>query len=113
MLEYSRDQIVGEHISIIVPDMFVVQLHHLATDKTAICKGSSIELETRALPGTLIPTELTVSMWHDNNQTRYGIILRDITERQRYEERLFLQAHRDPLTGLANRHYLPPRWSRC
>ncbi|AYH48323.1 sensor domain-containing phosphodiesterase [Dickeya fangzhongdai] len=106
MLEYSREQIVGEHISIIVPDMFVVQLHHLATDKTAIFKGSSIELETRALPGTLIPTELTVSMWHDNHQTRYGIILRDITERQRYEERLFLQAHRDPLTGLANRTLL-------
>ncbi|GAB7268752.1 hypothetical protein DZS_01440 [Dickeya ananatis] len=106
MLEYNRDQIIGEHISIIVPDMFVVQLHHLATDKTAIFKGSSIELETRALSGTLISTELTVSMWRDHNQTRYGIILRDVTERQRYEERLFLQAHRDPLTGLANRTLL-------
>ncbi|MGM3174063.1 EAL domain-containing protein [Dickeya lacustris] len=106
MLEYTREQILGEHISIIVPDMFVVQLHHLATDKTAMFKGSSIELETRTMLGTLISTELTVSMWQDNNQTRYGIILRDITERQRYEERLFLQAHRDPLTGLANRTLL-------
>ncbi|WP_192456646.1 putative bifunctional diguanylate cyclase/phosphodiesterase [Musicola keenii] len=105
-LEYTGEQIIGEHISTIIPDMFVVQLHHLATDKVSLFRKSAMELEARTLSGTLVPVELSVSMWQSDNQTRYGAILRDVTDRKRYEERLFLQAHRDPLTGLANRTLL-------
>ncbi|WJV55728.1 EAL domain-containing protein [Prodigiosinella aquatilis] len=106
MLEYTREQIVGQHISTVVPDMFVVQLHHLSMDSTAQLKGSGIKREARTMSGALLSIEISVSRWKENNTVSYCAILRDVMERRRYEERLFLQAHRDPLTGLANRTLL-------
>ncbi|MFP1877558.1 EAL domain-containing protein [Lonsdalea quercina] len=106
LLEYSREQIVGQHISSVVPDMFIVQLHHLSTDETARSKGSRIELDAATQSGALLPIELSVGVWQQEEGDSYSLILRDTSERKRYQERLFLQAHRDPLTGLINRTLL-------
>ncbi|MBQ4765935.1 EAL domain-containing protein [Pectobacterium versatile] len=106
MLEYTDEEIIGRSINTIVPDAFVVQLNHLVTDRDSLMKGVTLELNVQAKGGSLVPVELSVSMWEDNDNISYGAILRDITERRRNEERLFLLAHLDPLTGLANRTLL-------
>ncbi|MDY4373765.1 sensor domain-containing phosphodiesterase [Pectobacterium carotovorum] len=106
MLEYTDEEIIGRSINTIVPDAFVVQLNHLVTDRDSLMKGVTLELNVQAKSGSLVPVELSVSMWEDNENVSYGAILRDITERRRNEERLFLLAHLDPLTGLANRTLL-------
>ncbi|WKA64405.1 sensor domain-containing phosphodiesterase [Pectobacterium aroidearum] len=106
MLEYTDEEIIGRSINTIVPDAFVVQLNHLVTDRDSLMKGVMLELNVQAKSGSLVPVELSVSMWEDNDNISYGAILRDITERRRNEERLFLLAHLDPLTGLANRTLL-------
>lgn len=106
MLEYSDDEIIGQNINSIVPDAFIVQLNHLVTDRDSLMKGVTLELNVQAKSGSRVPVELSVSMWEDNDNVSYGAILRDITERRRNEERLFLLAHMDPLTGLANRTLL-------
>ncbi|AIU88381.1 bifunctional diguanylate cyclase/phosphodiesterase [Pectobacterium odoriferum] len=106
MLEYTDEEIIGRSINTIVPDAFVVQLNHLVTDRDSLMKGVTLELNVQAKGGSLVPVELSVSMWEDNDNVSYGAILRDITERRRNEERLFLLAHLDPLTGLANRTLL-------
>ncbi|WP_174865682.1 sensor domain-containing phosphodiesterase [Pectobacterium polaris] len=106
MLEYTDEEIIGRSINTIVPDAFVVQLNHLVTDRDSLMKGVTLELNVQAKSGSLVPVELSVSMWEDNDNISYGAILRDITERRRNEERLFLLAHLDPLTGLANRTLL-------
>lgn len=69
-------------------------------------KGITLELSVQSRTGNMIPVELSLSMWVDKSSVSYGAILRDITERRRNEERLFLLAHMDPLTGLANRTLL-------
>ncbi|PVY75038.1 sensor domain-containing phosphodiesterase [Pectobacterium versatile] len=106
MLEYTDEEIIGRSINTIVPDAFVVQLNHLVTDRDSLMKGVTLELNVQAKGGSLVPVELSVSMWEDHDNISYGAILRDITERRRNEERLFLLAHLDPLTGLANRTLL-------
>ncbi|MDY4386157.1 sensor domain-containing phosphodiesterase [Pectobacterium aroidearum] len=106
MLEYTDEEIIGRSINTIVPDAFVVQLNHLVADRDSLMKGVTLELNVQAKSGSLVPVELSVSMWEDNDNISYGAILRDITERRRNEERLFLLAHLDPLTGLANRTLL-------
>ncbi|MEL4885773.1 EAL domain-containing protein [Pectobacterium betavasculorum] len=106
MLGYGDEDIIGRNINTIVPDAFIVQLNHLVTDRDSLMKGVTLELNVQAKSGSLVPVELSVSMWEDNDNISYGAILRDITERRRNEERLFLLAHMDPLTGLANRTLL-------
>ncbi|KMK82856.1 sensor domain-containing phosphodiesterase [Pectobacterium brasiliense] len=106
MLEYTDEEIIGRSINTIVPDAFVVQLNHLVTDRDSLMKGVTLELNVQAKSGSMVPVELSVSMWEDNDNVSYGAILRNITERRRNEERLFLLAHLDPLTGLANRTLL-------
>ncbi|MEH2921137.1 EAL domain-containing protein [Samsonia erythrinae] len=106
MLEYGGNDIIGRNINTIVPDAFIVQLNHKAAERNSLMKGVTLELNVQTQSGKLVPVELSISMWEENGTTSYGAILRDITERRRNEERLFLLAHMDPLTGLANRTLL-------
>lgn len=106
MLDYSRAQITGNNIDTIVPKTFIEKFNAVVSDKEALIKGVTVELNVQSRSGALIPVELSVSMWADDFTVSYGAILRDITKRRRNEERLFLLAHMDPLTGLANRTLL-------
>lgn len=56
--------------------------------------------------GTRVPIELSLSNWETVAGVFYTVIVRDISERKEYEEKLARMAHTDALTGTFNRHYL-------
>jgi len=56
--------------------------------------------------GSTLPIDLSLSSWETKAGTFYTAIIRDITERKEYEEKLARMAHTDALTGTFNRHYL-------
>nr|WP_303546064.1 EAL domain-containing protein [Sphingomonas sp. BIUV-7] len=52
-------------------------------------------------------------MWREGEQTSFGAIIRDLTERRANETRLFDLGHRDALTQLPNRAVLLSRIAEC
>jgi len=67
-----------------------------------------IEETLRLQNGSEIPVEISLALVPDSSGEPHHIqcILRDITERKVYEQRLIFQALHDPLTNLPNRKYL-------
>ncbi|ATA24136.1 diguanylate cyclase [Brenneria goodwinii] len=106
MLGYADGEIIGRSVDTVIPDYLLMQFTRLATDKALLAKGVTLELNVRAKSGVLFLVELSIVMWTNHDGVSYGVILHDAKERRRNEERLFLLAHMDPLTGLANRALL-------
>ena len=53
-----------------------------------------------------LPLDVSLTSWATPSGTFYTAIIRDVTERTAYEEKLAHMAHHDALTGAFNRHYL-------
>ncbi|WP_171070004.1 sensor domain-containing phosphodiesterase [Methylobacterium terricola] len=65
--------------------------------------GAIRETEIRLRDGATRAVEVSLSRWREGGETIYGAILRDTSQRREREEALHALAHRDALTGLANR----------
>jgi diguanylate cyclase (GGDEF)-like protein/PAS domain S-box-containing protein len=65
-----------------------------------------VESRGRRKDGTILPIDLSIANWETKAGTFYTAIIRDITERKEYEDKLARMAHTDALTGAFNRHYL-------
>ncbi|MEE3661422.1 EAL domain-containing protein [Brenneria sp. g21c3] len=106
MLGYADHELIGRGIDSIFPDSFVTRLQQCSADGASLAKGAALELNVHTKSGVSLLVELFPSIWSDKHRVSYGAVLRDVNERRRNEERLFLLAHLDPLTGLANRALL-------
>lgn len=110
---FSADEALGANIEIIVPERMrggnCGGLHRVANGGKPRLVGASVELDAAGKDGTEFPIELSLSMWKDGEQTSFGAIIRDISDRRANETRLFNLAHRDSLTGLPNRSVLLSR----
>ncbi|MHB8184178.1 MAG: putative bifunctional diguanylate cyclase/phosphodiesterase, partial [Candidatus Desulforudaceae bacterium] len=102
---YAPADVVGKNISMLfLPDFHdadgctITQL----TGEGEPC-GVSKEVMGRRNDGTAVPIEYTFSDFCVHKQCFVTLILRDITERKRYEETIWHQAFHDILTGLPNR----------
>lgn len=65
--------------------------------------GAIREAEIRLSDGAFRAVEVSLSQWREAGETIRGAILRDTSQRREREEALHALAHRDALTGLANR----------
>jgi diguanylate cyclase (GGDEF)-like protein/PAS domain S-box-containing protein len=72
--------------------------------------GGRRELSGRRADGALFPLELSLSeIALDSSPPKFTAVLRDITERKRWETQIYALAYSDPLTGLPNRLLLRDR----
>ncbi len=101
---YAPGDVIGQNINVLLPDFhdndgFIVS-QLIGEDE--VC-GVSSEVVGRRNDGSAVPIEFTFSDFCVHRQCFVTLILRDITERKRYEETIWHQAFHDNLTGLANR----------
>jgi len=113
---YSRDQLVGQNISRIIPKGFAEGLvaHALrcAAGAPAQQTGTRIELSGRRKDGTEFPIEIMLSPQESPKGTLIIASIRDITQRKKSEEQLVEMSHsaqHDILTHLPNRLLLYDR----
>jgi diguanylate cyclase (GGDEF)-like protein/PAS domain S-box-containing protein len=107
MFGYEAEEIVGRHFTMLVPPNQREQ--HLSAMRRALqlaspeALGQTFKETGRRKNGSDFPLELSLSLWMEVGGVAFGAIVRDTTERQANEERLYRLAHLDSLTGIANR----------
>ena len=79
------------------------ELERLASGGAAAQAGRTVEIAALRRDGSDFPAEFSCSTWQDDGTAQVGVIVRDVTEQRRTEERLFRLASRDVLTDLPNR----------
>ena len=102
---YPAREMVGRQLAVIVPPAIAGEERRLMR---RVCSGMRVE-QRRILRvhrgGALVPVRVATSPIYDDHGCVVGVsvICHDITEEQRYEDRLMYQAAHDPLTDLPNR----------
>jgi diguanylate cyclase (GGDEF)-like protein/PAS domain S-box-containing protein len=105
---YSTEEMVGQPITLIVPDR--MRAAHMAGFSRAAggekpnLGGRAVEVSAIRKDGTEFPIEITLSVWHGERGFCAGAVIKDITERREREARLLRLASQDTLTGLHNKH---------
>ena len=107
MFGYTVHEAVGQPIDLITPESGICRhaesVQRLISGGSTRLIGKTVELMGRHKDGSVIPIELSLSMWSEDEEIAFAAIVRDIRDRRENEQRLFRLAHRDGLTGLPNR----------
>ena len=92
IFDYSRDEICGEQITLIMPDRFR-DAHQkglnrvLSTGKSRLL-GKTYEMVGLRKDGSEFPIELSISSWKTKDEPFFTGIVRDVTERKQMVEEL-------------------------
>ncbi|HKQ47930.1 MAG TPA: response regulator [Phycisphaerae bacterium] len=89
---YTRDELVGSPVEVLVPDSIrdkhVSLRNSYLADPSARDMGSGMALTGRRKDGTLFPVEIGLSPVQGGDQTQIAVSIRDITERRQQQEAL-------------------------
>ncbi|MBK6999799.1 MAG: PAS domain S-box protein [Rhodoferax sp.] len=99
---YTEDEIIGQEISMIVPQHYHTRHHEglqkRVSDGASPLGGKSVEVSGRRKDGSEFPLELSVAQWKTEKGLFFTGILRDITERKLAEAEL--EKHRNHLEAM-------------
>ena len=105
---YSEEEGKGLSLEALIPEDFRARhTSHIASleGKPDFSRRMTDRMDVfgRRRDGSLFPAEASISKLTEDGEVTYTVILRDVTERKRAEERLHFLAHHHALTGLPNR----------
>ncbi len=109
IFQYSEDEILGKSLTRLMPNQMIEP--HIASMNYVVGGGEpryigrAVEVMALRKDQTEFPIELVLSTWEEDNELFFTGIIRDITERKLFEEKLQFQNTHDILTGLFNRQY--------
>jgi PAS domain S-box-containing protein len=87
---YSADQVVGQHVSILLPtqnsNRKLLYITAFLNARMPSMIGRRTELEARRADGGVFPAELAVSSSTDKNEISFIGIVRDLTQRRRIDQ---------------------------
>lgn len=110
---YTAEEVLNRSSRVIVPEswlrIYEDEIERLRHGQQLALADKTIELSALRKDGSEFPAEFSLSTWHEGQLTNVGAIVRDITERQENEARLFRMASLDALTDLPNR----AAWRQC
>lgn len=113
---YSRDEVFGKKLhGIVAPFRFrelaEQGLKVFNSNGTGVAVDNTVEFSAQHKNGEEFPVELSVSAMRLRNRLYAVGVVRDITERKRYQSQLERRANYDEMTGLPNRNLLTDRLS--
>jgi PAS domain S-box-containing protein len=87
---YSRDEIVGQRIEVLIPERFRAghEVHVQEFGNSGVKArrmGERREISALRKSGEEFPAEAAIAQLHHDNLTVYAVVLRDVTERKRFE----------------------------
>jgi PAS domain S-box-containing protein len=89
---YSARELVGKPLTQLMPERFHDDhregLERFVSTGEARLIGQTVEVAGKRKDGAEFPVELSLSTWTADNETFFTAIVRDVTERQRTEEKL-------------------------
>lgn len=116
MLGYSRDELVGEPVEIMVPEeRWRIHREHrkdYMNEPFARHMGNSALLMAVSSDGRELPADISLSPLEFEDETYIVAVLRDATARHEYEKALREASFRDGLTNLYNRAFLDEEMRR-
>lgn len=101
------DQAIGTSLDVIVPEQMrgahTEGMKRLLAGGKPRVVGSVVEVTAQHINGRQFPVEMSLSMWTENGERRFGAMIRDVSKRRANDDRLHHLAHYDQLTLLPNR----------
>ncbi len=114
MFGIPRQRAIGQNVNILMPAFNRPEhdehiSHYLTTGDSKIL-GELREVEGVRDKGEIFPVEICVSeLLEEGGNRRFIGVMRDITDRKKWEENIKFLAHHDALTKLPNRHLFEDR----
>ncbi|MDI6602405.1 MAG: PAS domain S-box protein [Thermoanaerobacteraceae bacterium] len=111
ILGYSKEEIIGKDLhAFMIQDERLYEAYREAFKKFRLsgkgnAVGRMIEMKARHKDGYEIDVELSLSAVRDKDAWYAIGIIRDISERKKFEELLYRQSITDPLTNIYNRRF--------
>jgi len=98
---------LGTSLDVIVPEPMrgahAGGMQRLAAGGEPRVVGTVVEVTAQSVDGRRFPVEMSLSMWIEDGNTRFGAVVRDVSTRRAKDDRLHHLAHYDQLTLLPNR----------
>jgi PAS domain S-box-containing protein len=90
---YSRDEIIGKRIEVLIPDRFrdTHESHVQEFGRSGVHArrmGERREIAALRKSGEEFPAEAAIAQLHHDNLVVYAVVLRDVTERKQFEEQI-------------------------